>query len=305
MIYSIALSRCKVKENAEDVCQEVLVALINRSRPFKDEEHMKAWLIRSVIHRSKNIHRYENRHPHVSYDPAFHDEASPKEENDKYDELHEIVETLPDELKETLRLYYRDGYSTKEIARKKGIGESSVRARLHRARKKIAACLTCLIAVAIIFGASPPVLSLYPTEAMAIDFSTDKTTSVENLPIEAIQKMDDNKALVTFEAKLKWTSSNITRVTYSINAENVKLYSPSVGNYYSINNGQLGSTGNSVQSSNGQDEITLNVEIIVDSIEGKTTKRISDEAKDALRGNTLFAIAYSETGEETASCQFV
>ena len=304
MIYNIALSRCGAKENAEDVCQEVLVALINRKRPFEDEEHMKAWLIRSVIHRSKNIHRYENRHPRISYDPAFHDEASPKEENDRFDELHEIVETLPDELKETLRLYYRDGYSTKEIASKKGIEESSVRARLHRARKKIAACLTCLIAIAIVFGVSPSISSLCPTEAMAIDFSTDETASVENLPIKAIQKTN-NKALVTFETKLKWTSSNTMRVVYCTNDQNIKLYSPSVGNYYSINDGQLGSTGNSVQSSNGQDEITLNVEIAIDSTDGKSTEQISSEAKDVLRGNTLFATAYSETGEETASCRFI
>lgn len=305
MLFALALSRCKSKEDAEDVCQEVLIALLNKNQPFKNDEHMKAWLIKATIDRSKNVHRYEKRHPRTSYDPALHDEAPSNEENDKYDKLHEIVEILPGELKETLQLYYRDGYSTKEIASKKGIAESSVRARLHRARKKIAACLTCLIAISIVFGVLPSVSSPCPTEAMAIDFSTDETTSVDNLPIKAIQKTNDNKALVTFEAKLKWTSSNTTRVVYSSNAENIKLYSPSVGNYYSINNGKLGSTGYSVQTSNGQDEIILNVEIALDSIGDKSNEQISNEAKDALRGNSLFATAYSEAGEETASCQFV
>lgn len=119
MLFALALSRCKSKEDAEDVCQEVLIALLNKNQPFKNDEHMKAWLIKATIDRSKNVHRYEKRHPRTSYDPTLHDEASSNEENDKYDELHEIVEILPGELKETLRLYYRDGYSTKEIASKK------------------------------------------------------------------------------------------------------------------------------------------------------------------------------------------
>ena len=71
MLHSLALSRCKSKEDAEDVCQEVLIALLNRKEPFKNNEHMKAWLIRAALHRSKNTHRYENRHPRTPYDPAL------------------------------------------------------------------------------------------------------------------------------------------------------------------------------------------------------------------------------------------
>ena len=107
MLHSLALSRCKSKEDAEDVCQEVLIALLNRKEPFKNNEHMKAWLIRAALHRSKNTHRYENRHPRTPYDPALHDRPEQDSTTD-CEKLHDAVESLSEELKETLRLYYRD-----------------------------------------------------------------------------------------------------------------------------------------------------------------------------------------------------
>ncbi len=140
--------------------------------------------------------------------------------------------SLSEELKETLRLYYRDGYSTKEIASLKGVGESSIRARLHRARKKIAAALACVItASALLFGSVVLPMHQIP-EAHAIDFATDTSASLDDLPVKAIQNTGDGKASVTFEANLTWSITGIERVTYNTNAENTKLYSPGIGNYY-------------------------------------------------------------------------
>ena len=231
MLHSLALSRCKSKEDAEDVCQEVLIALLNRKEPFKNNEHMKAWLIRAALHRSKNTHRYENRHPRTPYDPALHDRPEQDSTTD-CEKLHDAVESLSEELKETLRLYYRDGYSTKEIASLKGVGESSIRARLHRARRKIATALACIItASALLFGSAVFPIQQIP-EALAIDFATDASTPLSELPVKAIQKKGNGKASVTFEANLTWSITGIERVTYSTDAENTKLYSPGIGNYY-------------------------------------------------------------------------
>ena len=102
MLHSLAFSRCKSKEDAEDVCQEVLIALLNRKEPFKNNEHMKAWLTRASLHRSKNTHRYENRHPRTPYDPALHDRPEQDSTTD-CEKLHDAVESLSEELKETLK----------------------------------------------------------------------------------------------------------------------------------------------------------------------------------------------------------
>lgn len=304
MLHSLALSRCKSKEDAEDVCQEVLIALLNRKEPFKNNEHMKAWLIRATMHRSKNTYRYENRHPRTPYNPALHDKPEQDSTTD-YEKLHDAVESLSEELKETLRLYYRDGYSTKEIASLKGVGESSIRARLHRARKKIAAALACVImASTLLFGSVVLPMHQIP-EAHAIDFATDTSTSLDDLPVKAIQKTGDEEATVTFEANLTWSITGIERVTYNTTAENTKLYSPGIGNYYILNNGELGSTGDAALTSNGNAAITLNIEVSITAGENASNSELCDIAKSALDKKSLIATAYLENGtSQTAECLF-
>lgn len=305
MLYTLALSRCNSKEDAEDVYQEVLFALLNKKRPFKNDEHMKAWLIRATIHRSKNIHRYRSRHPHTTYDPALHDRAT-HDENPANEKLHEAIETLTPELKETLRLYYRDSYSSKEIAMKKGIEESSVRARLHRARTKIAAALACMATICVVLFASASLPMQQIPEAQAIDFATANNTSLANLPVKAIQKTGNAQALVTFEANLTWSVSGAERVVYSTNAENAKLYSPGIGNYYTINDGKLGSTKDAIQVSNGEASIALNIEMPVEINNNASDDELCDTARKALEGKALIATAYFKDGtSETAECFFV
>lgn len=304
MLHSLALSRCKSKEDAEDVCQEVLIALLNRKEPFKNNEHMKAWLIRAALHRSKNTHRYENRHPRTPYDPALHDRPEQDSTTD-CEKLHDAVESLSEELKETLRLYYRDGYSTKEIASLKGVDESSIRARLHRARRKIATALACIItASALLFGSAVFPIQQIP-EALAIDFATDASTPLSELPVKAIQKKGNGKASVTFEANLTWSITGIERVTYSTDAENTKLYSPGIGNYYILNQGELGSTRDATLTSNGNATIALNIEVSITAGENASNSELCDIAKSALDKKSLIATAYLENGtSETAECLF-
>ena len=238
MLHSLAFSRCKSKEDAEDVCQEVLIALLNRKEPFKNNEHMKAWLIRAALHRSKNTHRYENRHPRTPYDPALHDRPEQDSTTD-CEKLHDAVESLSEELKETLRLYYRDGYSAKEIASLKGVGKGN------------------------------------------------------------------GKASVTFEANLTWSITGIERVTYSTDAENTKLYSPGIGNYYILNQGELGSTRDATLTSNGNATIALNIEVSITAGENASNSELCDIAKSALDKKSLIATAYLENGtSETAECLF-
>lgn len=55
--------------------------------------------------------------------------------------MWEAVKRLPPDYRETVHLYYQEGYSTGEIARIVGRKESAVRSRLARAREKLKAIL--------------------------------------------------------------------------------------------------------------------------------------------------------------------
>ena len=46
MVYRIALLRTKSQAQAEDIQQDVFMALVRYSDRIRSEEHLKAWLIR-------------------------------------------------------------------------------------------------------------------------------------------------------------------------------------------------------------------------------------------------------------------
>ena len=55
MVYRLALTRTKSKENSEDVYQDVFFRLSRKMPDFESEEHEKAWLIKVTINCSKNV----------------------------------------------------------------------------------------------------------------------------------------------------------------------------------------------------------------------------------------------------------
>ena len=60
MIMRIAFQNVKQTSNAEDIMQEVFLALLKK-RNFKNREHLKAWLIRVTINKCKDYFRSVTR----------------------------------------------------------------------------------------------------------------------------------------------------------------------------------------------------------------------------------------------------
>ena len=307
LVLRIALDRCPTKEDAEDVAQEVFITLMKRTKPFKDKEHLKAWLIRATVHRSKNVGRYEARHPRSSYDPATHDRIADENSDAETEKIHDAVEKLPSEQRNAIRMYYRDGYSAKEIAEIEGLAESSIRARLHRARNKIAAELVCLFALMAVIGLGISTAPAKLPQALAIDFATATTISVAELPLSSIQESNNGKAIVTVPVTLRWKKdiSDTWQLYFSTDAPNAVLYSAEEGNRY-VN---FGSNENShpkgVYATNGSSEAKVEIEITVDANQGDTLQAIYEKARDSLVGYTVSATAlYQDNTHEVATCTF-
>ena len=53
----LLLLRCRQPADAEDCYQEVFLKLLTAKGPFRDQEHIKAWLIRVTLHEAVNLHR--------------------------------------------------------------------------------------------------------------------------------------------------------------------------------------------------------------------------------------------------------
>ncbi len=129
-LYRLAFAYVHNCENAEDICQDAFVKLMDCKCEFEAPENCKAWLIRVTINLSKNLLRKRS----VRFEEL--DENIPALENEDL-ELWEIVKSLPPKYRAVIHLYYYEGYSVKEIADIMRISVTAVTTRLTRARERL------------------------------------------------------------------------------------------------------------------------------------------------------------------------
>ena len=132
MLYRVAFSYLRSRADAEDVCQESFLRLLNYPGDFTADEDCKRWLIRVAVNLSKNLLKYRRTHGEPQ-DPLDHAEipAEPAAES----ELLPLIKSLPPEYGAVIHLFYYEDMSVKEIAGALGISQSAVKTRLCRARE--------------------------------------------------------------------------------------------------------------------------------------------------------------------------
>lgn len=132
MVYRVACSYTKSHHDAEDVMQNVFYKLLTKNIAFKDEEHVKKWLVRVTINECKNILVAFWRKKVVSWDenPVEQTFSAPEKSD-----LYEAVMQLPTKYRIVIHLFYYEGYSTREIGELMHLKEAAVRTRLVRGRK--------------------------------------------------------------------------------------------------------------------------------------------------------------------------
>lgn len=133
-LYGIAFNVCKNPEDAEDIIQDTFVEYFSSRKEFEDEEHIRAWLIRVTINKSKNILKAFGRKKRVSLDDYI--ETLPFETPESAD-LFEAVMDLPDNYRIVIHLFYYEDYPVREIAGILRLSEGNVKARLSRGRSML------------------------------------------------------------------------------------------------------------------------------------------------------------------------
>lgn len=134
-VYGLALAKTGSPADADDVFQDVFLAYYQSKKQFHDEEHRKAWLLRTTINMCRRVLTSSWRRKTV---PLSQREDAPvpfrePEENRVWAALSALEETyrLP------IYLFYFQELSTREIARTLSIGEGAVRMRLSRGRDRL------------------------------------------------------------------------------------------------------------------------------------------------------------------------
>lgn len=131
MIYRIALNNLKNTADAEDIFQEVCLALLTKNAPLFDDVHIKNWLIRVTINKCKNFSKSLWQSKTESLDLSRENPETPS------NPIPELVYSLPKKYRNIVYLYYYEEYTVPEIAEILGENKNTVNSRLQRARKKL------------------------------------------------------------------------------------------------------------------------------------------------------------------------
>ena len=131
MIYRIAYQKVLNRYDAEDIVQDVFVKLLSSKSYFRDEEHIKAWLIRVTINLCINYNKSLARRKTVSVEQL--DIPFTQQETGVLEELY----LLPEDERNILYLYYYEGYKIREIAKILRQKQNTINSKLTRARNKL------------------------------------------------------------------------------------------------------------------------------------------------------------------------
>jgi RNA polymerase sigma-70 factor (ECF subfamily) len=120
---------------AEDVLQEVYLKIQGRINTLKDEEKIRAWVYRIARNAITDHHRART--------PTMELEEVPDETRDAHDEgleqqlsttVKDMLDGLPPDHRQALRLTEYEGLTQRELADRLGISVSGAKSRVQRAR---------------------------------------------------------------------------------------------------------------------------------------------------------------------------
>lgn len=152
-LFQTALRVLGNTEDAEDALQDGLLSAYRNLKRFEGRSQFSTWLTRIVINAALMRRRSAKARPAISLDESPREDELPAAERFADDgpnpeqvfagtEIREMIDSNLDELSPLLRTAFVlrevEGYSTGEAARKLGVTENTLKARLWRARHQLA-----------------------------------------------------------------------------------------------------------------------------------------------------------------------
>lgn len=141
LVFRVAYSVLRHREDAEDVAQEALVRAHARLGTLRDEHRLRAWLVRITwrlaLDRRRGDRRRERREQ-VALEPipapTAEEMATAAEARAR---LWCALDRLPEKLRVVTVLAAIHGHEVREVAALLGLPEGTVKSRLHLARRRL------------------------------------------------------------------------------------------------------------------------------------------------------------------------
>ncbi len=126
---------------AEDLLQEAFIKIFSALDQFRADGPLEAWLRRIVV-RTAITHYHASRHR--TRQEVELDEAADATTDDhdvlarlRTEDIHAMIQQLPEKCRLVLNLYCFEGYSHRQIAEELGIEEKTSSSQLFKARQRL------------------------------------------------------------------------------------------------------------------------------------------------------------------------
>ena len=145
-VTAIALAIVRDVPASEDIAQEAFLSAWQNLRRLQSPASFLPWLRQITRNLARDHLRARRRLPHAVDDADAAIEAAADPQPNPFEQLlehehntiaAELISALPDDSREVLLLYYREGQSSQQVAALLGLSDAAVRKRLSRARQVV------------------------------------------------------------------------------------------------------------------------------------------------------------------------
>jgi RNA polymerase sigma-70 factor (ECF subfamily) len=133
LILRIAYQNCFNKSDSEDIAQEVFIKIMKNINSFSNDEYLKSWIIRVTINLCKDYNKGSWYKKVEQIDENLSEYYFDSEDKEVFQKLQKLKPVY----RNTIYLYYYEGYKISEIAQILNLKENTVSSNLTRARMKL------------------------------------------------------------------------------------------------------------------------------------------------------------------------
>lgn len=139
------------KLEAQDILQESFIKVFDKIDTYRGDGTIGSW-IKTIIVRTaiKTFNSSHNQHEKAGYEGQFDKPVNPSAVSRLTEkEILQVIKKLPEGYRTVFNLYAIEGYKHKEIADMLGIGESTSRSQLVKAKRMLRSYLSHLQALIV------------------------------------------------------------------------------------------------------------------------------------------------------------
>ena len=133
IMYRVSRTILSRDEDCADAIQEAILKAFQNIHTLREPRYFKTWLIRILLNECYQLHR--KRKNLISIDELL--EPISQENGYEKIEIEQLLDVLPSEEKQLLKLFYIEDLSIHDLALILDMPENTVKTKLRRAREKM------------------------------------------------------------------------------------------------------------------------------------------------------------------------